>query len=109
MPLADDPPHGHFATEYDRLRHESITSLTTISGRAQLMRRRVLRSSGLTELEREWMLDGLATIEAAARPGTPVSRPKGRRFGGPRPYRGLRGAGDQETRPVGVSRRLPGR
>lgn len=67
MPLADDPPHGHFATEYDRLRHESITSLTTISGRAQLMRRRVLRSSGLTELEREWMLDGLATIEAAAR------------------------------------------
>lgn len=67
MPLADDPPHGHFATEHDRLRHESITSLTTISGRAQLMRRRVLRSSDLTELEREWMLDGLATIEAAVR------------------------------------------
>lgn len=67
MPLADDPPHGHFATEHDRLRHESITSLTTISGRTQLMRRRVLRSSGLTELEREWMLDGLATIEAAVR------------------------------------------
>lgn len=67
MPPADDPSRGRFDTEHDRLRHETIICMTTISGRSQLMRRRVTRSSGLTELERAWMLDGLATIEAAVR------------------------------------------
>ena len=67
MPPADDPSRGRFDTEHDRLRHETIICMTTISGRSQLMRRRVTRSSGLTELERAWMLDGLATIEAGVR------------------------------------------
>jgi signal transduction histidine kinase len=60
------------ADPFDRLRHDLKTPLTIASARAQLLRRQVLRSSSLTELERSAMLDGLAAIEAAVRAMVPV-------------------------------------
>ena len=67
MSLLDDTAPDEGAEARDRLQHDLISSLTAISGRAQLLARMIQRSSSLTEAERGTMLDGLSTIEAAVR------------------------------------------
>ncbi len=66
MSLLDDTAPDEAAAR-DQLRHDLISPLTTISGRAQLLARMLQRSSSLTEAERSTLLGGLATIEAAVR------------------------------------------
>jgi signal transduction histidine kinase len=78
MPLPDDAPREPAATPRDQLRHELITPLTTIHGRAQLVARAVQRSPSLTEEERAGMLASLATIEAAVRVMITVIKGMGR-------------------------------
>lgn len=65
MPLVDDSSPDPAVAERDRIRHELNSPLTVILGRAQLLRRMLLRSA-LPELERGALLDGLATIEEAS-------------------------------------------
>jgi hypothetical protein len=60
----DDAPHRD---RRDRFRHELISPLTTIYGRAQLLARTVRRSSMLTDDEQATLLAGLAMIEEAVR------------------------------------------
>ena len=72
MSLVDNTAPDEAAEARDRLQHDLISPLTTISGRAQLLARMIRRSATLTEPERSTLLDGLATIEAAVR--TLVSR-----------------------------------
>jgi hypothetical protein len=67
MSLVDDTAPDEAAAARDQLRHDLISPLTIISGRAQLLARMIQRSSSLTEPERNTLLDGLATIEAAVR------------------------------------------
>jgi hypothetical protein len=67
MSLHDDMAPDEAAEARDQLRHDLISPLTTISGRAQLLARMIQRSSGLTEPERSTLLGGLSTIEAAVR------------------------------------------
>ena len=65
MSLVDDPPPDAFDDPTEQLRHDLKSPLTTIYGRAQLLARSVRRSSSLSDVERVWMLDGLAVIETA--------------------------------------------
>jgi signal transduction histidine kinase len=65
MSLLDDTAPDEAAAARDQFRHDLISPLTTISGRAQLLTRTIQRSSALTEPERSALLGGLATIEAA--------------------------------------------
>ena len=51
----------------DQLQHDLKTSLTTISGHAQLLARAVRRAPSLTDEERGQMLEALATIEEEVR------------------------------------------
>jgi signal transduction histidine kinase len=67
MPCPDDaddvPPPGAL----DQLRHDLKTPLTTIHARSQLLGRAIRRSPSLTDDERAWMLETLATIDEAVR------------------------------------------
>jgi hypothetical protein len=65
MSLLDNSASDEAAEARDQLQHDLISPLTVITGRAQLLARMIQRSS-LMEPERGAMLDGLATIEAAA-------------------------------------------
>jgi hypothetical protein len=65
MSRGEDSPPEHATAERDRRRHELISPLTTILGRAQLLARMVRRSPSLAESERRAMLDGLVIVEAA--------------------------------------------
>jgi hypothetical protein len=59
----------------DRLaqhKHDLTGALTTISGRAQLLARRVQRSSTLADDERAQMLDGLAAVAAEVTAGMAI-------------------------------------
>ena len=67
MSLVDNMAPDEAAEARDRLQHDLISPLTTISGRAQLLARMIRRSATLTEPERSTLLNGLATIEAAVR------------------------------------------
>jgi signal transduction histidine kinase len=67
MPLPDEAQREPASTSRNQLRHDLITPLTTIHGRAQLVARAVQRSPSLTAEERAGMLGSLATIEAAVR------------------------------------------
>ena len=67
MPLLDDMVPNEAAEAREQLRHDLISPLTAISGRAQLLARMIQRSSSLTEPERISMLGGLSSIEAAVR------------------------------------------
>ena len=63
---ADDETHAERPLDpLDRLRHDLRSPLTTIRGRAYLLARAVRRAPSLTEEERERMLAGVASIEAA--------------------------------------------
>ncbi len=65
MAPADDAPPADPDASLDRLRHDVLTPLTVIRGRAYLLERAVRRSPTLADEERERMLAGLAAIEAA--------------------------------------------
>jgi hypothetical protein len=65
MTLLDNTVPDEAAEARARLRHDLISPLTVISGRAQLLSRMIQRSTSLTEPEQGAMLDGLAAIEAA--------------------------------------------
>jgi hypothetical protein len=70
------PTDGNAAADRgDRLahhKHDLTGALTTISGRAQLLARRVQRSSTLADDERARMLDGLAAIAAEVTAGVAI-------------------------------------
>jgi signal transduction histidine kinase len=51
----------------EKLRHDLKTSLTTISGHAQLLARAVRRTPSLTDEERGRMLKALSTVEEQVR------------------------------------------
>ena len=57
--------------DLDSLRHDLKTPLTTIYARAQLVTRKVRRSSSLTEAERDALLHSMAAIEEAVRAMVP--------------------------------------
>ena len=65
MPAADDSPDGFVFDAADQLRHDLLSPLTTIRGRAYLLARAVQRTPSLTDEERRRMLDGVEAIEAA--------------------------------------------
>ena len=67
MSRVDDTPPDRSAAERDQLQHDLVSTLTIISGRAQLLSRVVLRSSAMTDVERGAMLEGLAIIQEAVR------------------------------------------
>jgi hypothetical protein len=56
---------GDSVDDRDLLRHELIDSLASISANTQLLRRRVLRADGLSNLERDQMLGTIASTMAA--------------------------------------------
>lgn len=64
--VPDELPVDTETTVRDRLRHELFTSLTVIATRSDLLRRQILRADGLTTLERDHLLDGLAATRTAA-------------------------------------------
>ena len=67
MPAADDAPDGLLYGPHDQLRHDLKTSLTAISGHAQLLVRAVRRSTSLTDEESVKMLAALTAVESAVR------------------------------------------
>ena len=64
MPHAHDTPHRDDRDSRDQLHHDLTGSLTTISGRAQLLSRTVRRCATLADEDRARLLHGLAAIEA---------------------------------------------
>ena len=94
MPPPDDAPTAGPEDARDRRRHELLTPLTVIRGRAFLLARAVRRSPTLGDEERERLLAGLAAIEeavdraaAAAVAGDAPRRPPGPEAAGPEPAR----------------------
>ena len=67
MHAADGSPDGVVYNAADRLRHDLLTPVTTISGRAQLLARDIQRSPVLGAEERARLLEAVAAIEAAVR------------------------------------------
>lgn len=65
MCTADDPPNGFVFDGANKLRHDLITPLTTISARNQLLARDIRRASSLRDDERTRMLASLTAIETA--------------------------------------------
>ncbi len=65
MHAADDSPDGFVYDAADQLRHDLLSSLTTISARTQLLARALRRSPSLAEEEQVRMLAGIAVIETA--------------------------------------------
>ena len=65
MPRADDAPDGFDYDAADQRRHDLLTPLTTIRGRAYLLARAVRRAPSLTDDERTRMLDSVEAIETA--------------------------------------------
>jgi signal transduction histidine kinase len=67
MPCPDDADDVPQPDALDQLRHDLKTPLTTIHARSQLLGRAIRRSPSLTDDERAWMLETLATIDEAVR------------------------------------------
>ena len=67
MPCADDADDVPPPDTFDQLRHDLKTPLTTIHARSQLLGRAIRRSPSLSDDERAWMLQTLATIDEAVR------------------------------------------
>jgi signal transduction histidine kinase len=65
VPATDKAADGFDGDVADQLRHDLKTPLSTISGRAQLLRRSVRNAAALPDAERVKMLDGLTAIERA--------------------------------------------
>jgi hypothetical protein len=65
MAPADDGPPADPRAPLDRLRHDLLTPLTVIRGRAYLLGRAVRRSPTLADGERGRLLAELAAIDAA--------------------------------------------
>lgn len=65
--MPDSSPSSRICREagYDQLCHDLRNPLMVIRGRAQLVERAILRSTGLPEAERVGILHSLAAIEAA--------------------------------------------
>lgn len=63
MPHADDPTIRDDLDPQTQLCHDLTGSLTTISGRAQLLTRVVRRSATLADGDRERLVNGLGAIE----------------------------------------------
>jgi signal transduction histidine kinase len=64
---SDDADNALSPDALDQLQHDLKTSLTTISGHAQLLARAVRRTPSLTDEERRPILEALATIEEEVR------------------------------------------
>jgi signal transduction histidine kinase len=65
MHAADDSPDGVVSDPADRLRHDLLSPLTSISARNQRLARDIRRASSLHEKERTQMLASLTAIETA--------------------------------------------
>jgi hypothetical protein len=64
VPL-DPQPSESPEDRYELLRHELKTPLTVIRGEVFLVRRRLARMDGMTEVDRTWLLDHSARIDVA--------------------------------------------